>query len=223
MDAPAMTRTTLCFEMTKKLSSDHRRLQILKVAEPQFASTGLHATTTLALAKAAGISEAILYVHFGSKESLFKEAVEGNIANRLKGLRDRLGAIPRGTPAQCVESMAEITVMGSASDAGNALLLAWALLETPKYAAELYRDEISAARAMWESEIVQRFPESPERTRLAVHFVPYAVNACLAFGFWLATLRHTPTTAAQHARQYATGIGQAASAILSVATSSGGA
>jgi AcrR family transcriptional regulator len=217
VDTPQIDRSTMCEEVRKRLPGGRRRLQILKVAEAQFASTGLHATTTLALAKAAGISEPILYVHFGSKESLFKEVVEDNVETRLAALRDRLASIPRGTPTQCVESMAEITVMGSASDAGNAVLMAWALLETPECAAELYRNEIGAVRAMWESEMAERFPESSARARLAVHLVPYAVNACLAFGFWLATLRHTPTTATAHARQYATGIGQAASAILNVA------
>jgi AcrR family transcriptional regulator len=202
--------------MSKRLPSARRRLQILKTAEAQFASTGLCATTTLALARAAGISERVLYVHFGSKESLFREVVEGNVKTRLAALRERLSAIPRGTPTQWVESMAEITVMGSASDAGNAVLMAWALLEAPEYAAELYRNEIGAVRAMWESEMVQRFPESPERTRLAVHLVTYAVNACLSLGFWLATLRHTPTTATANARQYAAGIGHAAAVILNV-------
>jgi AcrR family transcriptional regulator len=168
----------------------------------------------LRLAKAAGISEAILYMHFGSKEKLFKEVVRSNVETRLTALRDRLSAIPQGTPTRWVESAAEITVMGSASDAGNASLMAWALLETPECAIDLYRNEIGAVRAMWESEMAEHVPESSARTRLAVHLVPYAVNACLAFGFWLATLRHPSRTAMEHARQYAVGLGHAATAIL---------
>jgi AcrR family transcriptional regulator len=203
--------------MSNGLPSRHRRVQILKLAEAQFASTGLHGTTTLALARSAGISEAIFYAHFGTKEVLFKEVLEGNIATRLTAMRERLESIPPGTPTECFQSMAEYTVVACTFGVGNAILMAWALLEAPEYAAELYRNEIGAVTAMWESEMAERFPESPARTRLAVHLVPYAVNACLAFGFWLATLRHTPTTAMAHARQYAAGIGQAASAILNVA------
>jgi AcrR family transcriptional regulator len=160
---------------------------------------------------------AILYMHFGSKEKLFKEVVRSNVETRLTALRDRLSAIPQGTPTRWVESAAEITVMGSASDAGNASLMAWALLETPECAIDLYRNEIGAVRAMWESEMAEHVPESSARTRLAVHLVPYTVNACLAFGFWLATLRHTSRTATEHARQYAAGVGHAATAILSAA------
>jgi AcrR family transcriptional regulator len=203
--------------MSRRLPGNYRRLQILKTAEAQFALTGLHATTTLALAKAAGISETIRYIHFGSKEKLFTEVVRSNIETRLTAFRDRLSAIPQGTPTRWVESAAEITVMGSASDAGNASLMAWALLETPEYATDLYRNEIGAVRAMWESDMAEQFPESSERTRLAVHLVPYAVNACLAFGFWLATLRHPSRTAKEHARQYAVGLGHTATAILSTA------
>ena len=37
---------------------------------------------------------------------------------------------------------------------------AWALLEAPEYAVDLYRNEIGAIRALWETEMVARFPES---------------------------------------------------------------
>jgi AcrR family transcriptional regulator len=197
----------------KKLPSGRRRLEILKVAEAQFASTGLHATTTAALARAAGISEAILYVHFGSKQGLFMKAVENNIATRLGALREQLSAMPRCSPVECIQSMVQITVTGCTSDDGNAALMAWALLEAREYTADLYRNELGAVKAMWEREMAERFPDSPVRTRLAVEVVPYAVNACMAFGFWLAVLRHTRSTAMASAEQYAASFGQVASEI----------
>ena len=67
---------------------------------------------------------------------------------------------------------------------------------------------------MWDSEIRKRYGESSVRTRLAVHLVPYVVHACMAFGFWMATLRHKAGTAQAHARQYAQGIVDAARAVL---------
>jgi Bacterial regulatory proteins, tetR family len=48
----------------KRLAGPNRRAQLLRTAPAQFAMTGLHGTTSLALAQAAGISEAILYVRF---------------------------------------------------------------------------------------------------------------------------------------------------------------
>ena len=61
-----------------RLPRERRREQILKSAELLFAATGLRSTTTAALAKAAGVSEAILYRHFGAKQKLFEKVVERN-------------------------------------------------------------------------------------------------------------------------------------------------
>lgn len=58
---------------TSRLSSEDRRVQILEAAIPVFAEKGFQATTTRDLAKAAEISEALLYKHFPSKEALFDE------------------------------------------------------------------------------------------------------------------------------------------------------
>src|SRR6266849_2086766 len=80
-------------ERAKHLAGPNRRAQLLRTASAQFAITGLHGTTTLALAQAAGISEAILYVHFGSKTQLFREAVEINTEARLRSLDSHLYSI----------------------------------------------------------------------------------------------------------------------------------
>lgn len=197
-----------------RLSCEERRRQILKVAEMQFAATGLGSTTTVRLAEAAGVSEPVLYIHFDAKQKLFEEAVELNTKVRLAALRERFSSIPHMTPLECVESMAEETVMACVGDTGNASIMAWALLETPEFAADVYRAEIGSAEALWVSEIGARFPDSPLRTRLAVYLVPYAAHACMAFGFWLATLHHKPATAQTHARQYAVGIVGFARAVL---------
>ena len=76
---------------------------------------------------------------------------------------------------------------------------------------------------MWDSEIRNRFAESAVRTPLAIHLVPYVVHACMAFGLWLATLRHKAATAQAHARQYAEGVVDAARMVLSFCPESLGA
>ena len=48
------------------------------------------------------------------------------------------------------------------------------------------------------------------------NLVPYAVHACMAFGFWLATLRHKTATAQAHARQYAGAVVKVARAVLNI-------
>lgn len=198
-----------------RLTGPDRRAQVLRTATEQFAVTGLHATTTLALAKAAGISEPILYAHFGGKEDLFREAVEKNLENRLAQLSRSMKSIPQGSLAESVEKIAEATMSACISPAGNAALMAWALLEVPDHAAGLYRAEIASIAALWDRELAERFPASRQRATVSIHLVPYAVSACASYGVWLAVMRHTPETAAALAKQFAAGIAQAAAGLFS--------
>jgi AcrR family transcriptional regulator len=206
-----------------RLSRERRREQILKSAELQFAATGLRSTTTAALAKAAGISEAILYRHFGAKQKLFEIVVERNTQQRLAGLEGRLFSIPDLPPLESIDRMAEATILACADGEGNASVMVWALLEMPEFAADVYRREIGATEAMWDGEIRNRFEDPAVRTPLAIHLVPYVVHACMAFGLWLATLRHKAATAQAHARQYAEGVVDAARMVLSFCPESLGA
>lgn len=54
------------------MKSEHRRDAILKAAAPLFAERGFDGTSTRDLARATGVSEALIYRHFGNKEALFE-------------------------------------------------------------------------------------------------------------------------------------------------------
>ncbi len=56
---------------SRRLSSEERREMILKAARGVFAENGFRGTTTKALAGAAGVSEALLFQHFPTKEALY--------------------------------------------------------------------------------------------------------------------------------------------------------
>jgi AcrR family transcriptional regulator len=56
---------------TTRLSSEERRAAIIKAVRRAFAEKGFHGTTTRELADAAGVSEALLFKHFPTKEALF--------------------------------------------------------------------------------------------------------------------------------------------------------
>jgi AcrR family transcriptional regulator len=56
---------------TLKLSSEERRADIIRAVRRVFAEKGFHGTTTRALADQAGVSEALLFKHFPSKEALY--------------------------------------------------------------------------------------------------------------------------------------------------------
>ena len=56
-----------------RLSAEARRLSILRAAIPIFAKKGFNGTTTKMIAQSAGVSEALLYRHFPSKEVIYRE------------------------------------------------------------------------------------------------------------------------------------------------------
>ena len=59
-----------------RLDSDERRKAIVRAAVPLFARAGFAGTTTRELAEAAGISEALLFRHFPSKQTLYREILQ---------------------------------------------------------------------------------------------------------------------------------------------------
>ncbi|MCG3180207.1 MAG: Nucleoid occlusion factor SlmA [Phycisphaerae bacterium] len=59
-----------------RMKAEDRRQQIMEVAQRLFARLGYNQTTTAAIAKAAGVTEPILYRHFRSKRDLFLTLLE---------------------------------------------------------------------------------------------------------------------------------------------------
>lgn len=57
---------------TKRIDSEARRRQLLRVAMDLFSKHGFSGTKTRDIAAAAGVSEAILFRHFSSKEDLYQ-------------------------------------------------------------------------------------------------------------------------------------------------------
>jgi AcrR family transcriptional regulator len=58
-------------KVSARLSAEERREAIIKAVRQVFAEKGFHGTTTRELAEAAGVSEALLFKHFPTKEALF--------------------------------------------------------------------------------------------------------------------------------------------------------
>lgn len=59
-----------------RLASEERRKAIVAAVRGAFAEKGFYGTTTRVLAQTAGVSEALLYKHFPSKESLYAAMLE---------------------------------------------------------------------------------------------------------------------------------------------------
>ena len=79
-----------------RLDAAERRRCIIEAAIPLFAAEGFRGVTTRELARQAGISEALLYRHFPSKEALYGEVLDA-LCRPPDSLRARVEALPRNT------------------------------------------------------------------------------------------------------------------------------
>jgi len=61
---------------TRKIQAEERRLQILDVALKVFADKGFQGTSIKDIARAAGISQGLMYHYFASKETLLEATIE---------------------------------------------------------------------------------------------------------------------------------------------------
>jgi AcrR family transcriptional regulator len=188
---------------------------VVQTAATLFATAGLRGTTMSMIASAARIPESAVYAHFKTKERLFRETVKNNIDTRLRLLEAQAVAAIYESETAAIERIAEATVKVCTSGAGNSILTSWALLEDHDYAADLYRDEIGSVEFLWNRVLAQRFGDSPSLRILSIHLVPHAVSASLAYGFWLAALRHDESSAAAIAQGFVAGLGQTAAVLLS--------
>jgi TetR/AcrR family transcriptional regulator len=60
----------------KRLKADERRIQLLRIAKELFSEHGFENTTAKAIAAAAGVTEAIVFRHFGSKQELYANILD---------------------------------------------------------------------------------------------------------------------------------------------------
>lgn len=75
----------------RKIRGHERKQAIVEAARPLFAKNGLRGTSVREIARAADVSEALLYKHFASKEDLYEEVIDyaGKVsATRIKNLKE---------------------------------------------------------------------------------------------------------------------------------------
>lgn len=61
---------------TTRMSGEERRAQIVRVATRLFAERGFRGTTTREIAQAAGVSEAMIFRHFATKQDLYRTIID---------------------------------------------------------------------------------------------------------------------------------------------------
>ena len=78
----------------QRLTAEQRRKAIVRAVLPVFARKGFANTTTRELAEAAGVSEALIYKHFPSKQSLYAEIQNAGCKDKDHGLEKLAGVEP---------------------------------------------------------------------------------------------------------------------------------
>lgn len=124
-----------------RLDSSERRLAILEAALPLFAAKGFAATTTREIAHAAGVSEALIFKHFPSKQALYQAMFTACLEGDAEFAR--LMVLPPGTRT-LVEFIAGIVryfVMEVPADAGELArhrLMVSSFLEDGEFAHQVF-------------------------------------------------------------------------------------
>jgi AcrR family transcriptional regulator len=77
----------------KRLTAEERRESILIAGQAVFLEQGLNGARTRTIAERAGITEAVLYRHFESKEEIFEAAVLSPLRAMLEDLLERSRAL----------------------------------------------------------------------------------------------------------------------------------
>lgn len=80
-----------------RLSAEERKASIIQAVRHLFANKGFKGTTTRELAEAAGVSEALLYRYFPTKEALFEAIQKSFCDERVRARFDRLSALAPST------------------------------------------------------------------------------------------------------------------------------
>jgi AcrR family transcriptional regulator len=80
-----------------KMSSADRRIGIINAAQKIFVEKGFYRTTTRELAEAAGVSEALLFKHFPSKEALYSAIQKSCFKEEGSKVHQRLESLKPST------------------------------------------------------------------------------------------------------------------------------
>lgn len=118
-----------------------------------FAERGFHAVRTRELAGAAGVSEALVFRHFPTKESIVRAILdEVGFAERIQEMEARLEGMP---PREALLSIAENLLTRLKERPDRFRVVFFGLLETPHLASEFYQQFLSRVLAL-ETRIFKR-------------------------------------------------------------------
>ncbi len=89
----------------RRLPAAERRELILEAALDAFADTGYHQTSLEEVARRAGVSKALIYDHFSSKQELYRELLETYVHELLDRVGSAAMSIPEGGEVRLIAGL----------------------------------------------------------------------------------------------------------------------
>jgi AcrR family transcriptional regulator len=90
----------LSTEPRKRLTGEERRAAILDAALSVFADRGYHSSSIDDIAREGGVSKALIYEHFASKQDLYAELLEQHAGVLFSSLSEAISEAGRSAPAR---------------------------------------------------------------------------------------------------------------------------
>lgn len=129
-----------------RLTATDRRTQILAAAMDVFSERGFHGARTRDLAERAGVSEALIFRHFPTKEDVIRAILElVGLEERIQAMEDQFEHLP---PREALQRIAEVTLTALRDDPRVFRVIFFGVLETPDLAGEFYRKFLSRLLAL---------------------------------------------------------------------------
>jgi AcrR family transcriptional regulator len=172
----------------KRLSAEERKHTILEAARQQFAQTGdIGGTTTKMIAQHAGVSEAIIYRYFDSKEDLYIEAVVEPLRDIVEQTAAAVEEYPESVTEEERTARARNFYAATLASVTDSLpLLGLVLFGEPSTAQKFYErcwkpslDRLSSAWAKYYAEAgIDEYPDTDVAARITFGVcLMYALDA----------------------------------------------
>jgi len=126
-----------------RLSSPDRKIQIREVATELFARHGFDGVTTRQIADAAGITEAMVFRHFATKDDLYWEVLSAKCASDdiKQRLEEKLGR--DADPIEIFTAIARDVLNRNLGDPGKSRLLLFSALENHRLSQRFFKTYMS--------------------------------------------------------------------------------
>ena len=144
-----------------RMAGEERRLQILDVAVSLFSNRGFRGTTTKEIAQAAGVSEAMVFRHFATKEELYAAILDHKACSggRFEPAEMAADAIARKDDRAVFESLALGALNHHENDPNFQRLLLHSALEKHELAQMFFDEFVSRVYEFLGSYIRERQKE----------------------------------------------------------------